>query len=149
MLSVNTGIGLLGIQSEENCYAEADLSFSVSFSVFNPVMCNLSFQNMNDGGTEYNLNRQFSFSSADTGVILSQPPFGPGYSGLLTPGDTYTMSWSQQLTDPYPDPNGSGGQVNSDLNLTAVPEPASSLLEAVGVVVLSGNFYKRSKNRKN
>src|ERR1700722_20002385 len=56
-LGVNTGIGLLGVQSGENCYAEADLSFSVSFSVLNPVLCNLSFQNMNDDGTEYNLNR--------------------------------------------------------------------------------------------
>lgn len=144
-LYVNTGGGTAS--TGQNCYAEADYSFTLSFGVLYPVAYNLSFLDLQGSGGQHTLNEQFNFSSANAGLLVSQPTYGPGYSGLLTPGDTYTINVSEQVTANTPDFYGNEWRQELDFNLTAVPEPSSSLLLGTGSA-LAGIFALRRKRSK-
>ncbi len=141
---VDTAGGSDGFGTGQYCYAEADYTFSLSFTVANQVMYNLSFPTLQGSGHQHTLNQQFSFSSAIDGVLVSQPTLGPGYSGLLTPGDTYAIAISEQVTADTADFDGNEWRQDLDFDLTAVPEPSSGLLLGTGAV-MAGLFAWRRK----
>ncbi len=148
---VNTGGGSGGGQSS---YAEANYSFSLSFNVSDQVAYNLSFPTLQGSGRQHTLDQQFSLSSANDGVIVSQPTLGPGFSGMLTPGDTYTLSISEEITSDTPDFFGNEWRQDLDFNLTtvnlnggisAVPEPSSGLLLGATAVGMGLVAFSRKR----
>lgn len=129
--------------------------FQVSFSVTTPIVFNLSFFDARGyvgatGGATYD--KAFDLTSSTSGSILGLPviiDLTAFYTGLLQPGETYTLLVSQQAHTNIPDPFGSGVQNTLEAHLT-VPEPSVSLSVIVGLGLLTALRLKsRSARRLN
>lgn len=148
MVHTDTGGGPDGFGTGQYCYAEANYTFSLSFSVANSVMYNLTFSDIHGSGHQHTIDQQFTFSSAENGVLASQPQLGPGYSGLLTPGDTYAIAITEEVTSDTPDFFGNQWTQNLSFDLTAVPEPSSALVFGAGAAAVSFIIGVRNLRRK-
>lgn len=147
-LFVNTGGGPDGFGTGQYCYAEADYTFSLSFNVASAVMYNLTFSDIHGFGHQHTFDQQFTFSSAENGVLASQPELGPGYSGWLTPGDTYTIATTEEITADTPDFSGNEWTQDLGFDLTAVPEPSSALLFGAAAAAVAFIIGARNRRRK-
>lgn len=148
MVYTDTGGGPDGFGTGQYCYAEADYTFSLSFNVASAVMYNLTFSDVHGFGHQHTIDQQFTFSSAENGVLASQPQLGPGYSGLLTPGDTYTIAITEEVTADTPDFSGNEWTQDLSFDLTAVPEPSSALLFGAGAAAVTFIIGARNLRRK-
>jgi PEP-CTERM motif-containing protein len=130
----------------EEVNADALSFFQVSFSVSTPIVFNLSFFDERDyifaeGGT---YDKTFDLTSALFGSILGPPVDTVDqttyYSGLLLPGDTYTLLVSQHANTTIPDPLGSDvfNLLEAHMTFSDVPEPSAllSLLIGLGLLLL-------------
>jgi hypothetical protein len=139
----------------ETVNADALSFFQVSFSVSSPIIFDLSFFDARDyvGGKGSTYEKAFDLTSATSGSILGVPIFVDNtafYTGLLQPGETYTLLLSQHANTDIPDPLGSG--VHNTLEVTAtfkgVPEPCASFSFVVGLGLLAARALKLRSVRR-
>jgi hypothetical protein len=123
--------------------ADALSFFQVSFSVSSPIIFNLSFFDARgyivaEGAT---YEKAFDLTSDSSGSILTLPIIMGDtafYTGLLSPGQTYTLLVSQHAHTSEPDPFGSGvhNTLEVNMNVSDVPEPSIFLSLLVGLALL-------------
>ncbi len=129
-----------GFGSSCSCYAEADSTSEISFTVSSPQTWSLAVDFNTHNGTE---SASWNLISAQVGSILGSPvqnpnPGGPPlyYEGTLTPGDTYTMTISIGASGNQPDPFGYNSGAGLSAVFLVVPEPKSIALLGTGLISL-------------
>lgn len=151
-IQVSSGIFVYsGFFSGNGQYGDALSSFAVAFSVSSPL--------------EYTLSTDWSYSyywgdywvpnsggctlvSASQGLIWQSLPLQPSwddsedsrldsFSGVLEPGDIYTLSVSMATDSAYQDTPPTTGDYSADVALTTVPEPNSLVMLALGLPMLA------------
>lgn len=126
--------------------AVSESFFQVTFTVTETVrfQANLSIIRALPGTADYT--ETFNLHSASMDLDLSSPL---GVSGLLNPGETYTLTASQRFEDNVADPLGQDGLVNSTLKVdfAPVPEPSVVVCSFLGLVSLVGSKALAARRR--
>jgi hypothetical protein len=121
-------------------YGEGDSFCEMTFSVNSPQTWSLAGDLVDPYG---NASVNWNLISAQAGSILGAPcqnpdPNSPSiyYQGSLTPGDTYTLTFSLNASRNMPDPLGDSSSAGVEAIFSVVPEPSSYALMVLGLTSL-------------
>ena len=132
-------------------HVEASSSFAVTFSVSSPLEYTLSTDwSYSQDFTEYSVPNSggCTLVSASQGLIWQSLPLQVtwpinngsrlySFSGVLEPGNTYTLSVSMTTYSYYTDTPPTTGNYGADVVLATVPEPNSLMMLALGLPMLA------------
>jgi hypothetical protein len=123
-----------------SCLGVAESSFLVTFNVTEAQPFVLNFNRFMFAHDYPFVDVSCTLESQD-GVLLDLPRtfplYGQTFSGMLEPGNTYSLSICLKTIAGIPDPLGELGVASADLTFSLVPEPAAGLLLGLGLLSLA------------
>lgn len=156
-ISINSSVSAQGKgpsdESGGGGSGSASSAFQVTFGVSSPQMFSMSAMHNWNGVEPGEMWLSFSLilTSSNQGFICGLGNQGEGtpgdeafFSGLLVPGDVYTLQDTMEVYGGIDDPFGESLGLQGSASLNVVPEPSSNLLLGMGAVGLLAMLKHRN-----